>query len=80
MATTEPSQLLLTPNIADPDDFYDELLQAHGELSKEQSDDFNARLILLLCNHIGDRHIIREALQAAQMPSGEESIQEQDKE
>ena len=64
--------LLLTPNIADPDDFYGELLHAHDQLSKEQSDDFNARLILILCNHIGDRQVISEALVAASMPGGNE--------
>jgi len=57
--------LNLEPNITDGDDFYEELLGAHENLSKEESDAFNARLILILCNHIGDRQIIREALKAA---------------
>ena len=57
--------LNLAPNIPDPDDFYDELLGAHRDLSKEQSDALNARLILVLSNHIGDREILREALAAA---------------
>jgi len=55
----------LTPNIPDPDGFYDELLEVHRDLSKEQSDALNARLILILSNHIGDRTILREALAAA---------------
>jgi len=55
----------LTPNIPDQDGFYDELLRAHEGLSKEQSDALNARLILVLCNHIGDRDVIRAALAAA---------------
>lgn len=55
----------LTPNIPDQDGFYDELLRAHESLSKEQSDALNARLILVLCNHIGDREVIRAALAAA---------------
>lgn len=59
------NNLILTPNIPDGDGFYDELLLAHEGMSKEDSDAFNARLILLLCNHIGDRHIIRQALKAA---------------
>jgi len=58
-------ELILTPNIIDGDGFYDELLLAHEGMSKEDSDAFNARLILLLCNHIGDRHIITQALKAA---------------
>ena len=57
--------LILTPNIPDPDGFYDELLAAHEGLSKEQSDALNARLILTLANHIGDREVLRAALAAA---------------
>ncbi|MFK8083202.1 MAG: DUF2783 domain-containing protein [Granulosicoccus sp.] len=58
-----PASLLNTaPKIHNPDGFYDELLDAHTEFSDEQSADFNARLILLLCNHIGEREILSEAL------------------
>ena len=57
--------LNLDPNIGDPDGFYDDLLRAHEGLGKAESDAFNARLILILCNHIGDRAVIREALAAA---------------
>ncbi len=56
--------LNLDPNIADPDGFYDELLAAHEGLSKAESDALNARLILTLCNQIGDRAVIRAALRA----------------
>lgn len=55
----------LSPNIPDPDGFYDELLLAHQGLSKAQSDALNARLILVLANHIGDREVLREALTVA---------------
>lgn len=55
----------LTPNIPDPDGFYDELLAAHAGLSKAESDAFNARLILVLANHVGDRAVLREALKVA---------------
>ncbi|WP_390911932.1 DUF2783 domain-containing protein [Pseudosulfitobacter sp. SM2401] len=57
--------LNLDPNIADPDGFYDELIRAHEGLTKEQSDAYNARLILVLCNEIGDRDVLRAALEAA---------------
>lgn len=57
--------LNLDPNITDPDGFYDELLNAHKGLTKDQSEAFNARLILVLCNQIGDRDILRAALEAA---------------
>ncbi len=53
------------PNIPDPDGFYDTLLAAHDGLTKGQSDALNARLILVLANHIGDRGILSEALEAA---------------
>ncbi len=58
-------QLNTQPNIPDPDGFYDELLATHQGLTKDQSDALNARLILILANHIGDRDILREALKAA---------------
>lgn len=57
--------LKLDPNIPDPDGFYDELLSAHEGLSTDESNAFNARLILTLCNHIGDRDVLRAALKAA---------------
>lgn len=62
------SKLNTAANIAGPDDFYAELLEAHETLSKAQSDAFNARLILLLANHIGDRQVLSEALRAAALP------------
>lgn len=57
--------LNLEPNLADPDGFYDEMLRAHEGLSKHDSDAFNARLILVLCNHIGDRATLTAAFEAA---------------
>lgn len=53
------------PNIPDPDGFYDLLLAAHQGLSKDESDALNARLILVLANHIGDVDVLRAALAAA---------------
>jgi len=52
-------------NIKGPDEFYAELLSVHEGLSKQQSDALNARLVLLLANHIGDREVLSEALNAA---------------
>ncbi len=57
--------LTLSANLPDADDVYADLLAAHEGLSKEQSDALNARLILILANHIGDREIVREALRLA---------------
>jgi hypothetical protein len=47
------------------DDFYEALIQTHQGLSDEQSQLVNARLVLLLANHIGDLRVLREALSAA---------------
>ena len=64
------SKLITAPNIPGPDDFYAELLALHEGRSKDESDAINARLILLLANHIGDREVLREAFGAAVMPAG----------
>lgn len=57
--------LTLTPNIPDPDGFYEKLIDAHQGLSEDASDRLNARLILILANHIGDRTVLEEALTLA---------------
>jgi hypothetical protein len=48
------------------DEFYEHLIDAHHGLSDAHSEALNARLILLLANHIGDLKVLREALKAAQ--------------
>ena len=53
------------PNIQAPDDFYQDLIDLHRDLSDEESLDVNARLILLLANHIGDRQVLLEAMTLA---------------
>ncbi|MDH4259689.1 MAG: DUF2783 domain-containing protein [Gammaproteobacteria bacterium] len=68
--------LKLEPNFHEPgkryhraftpgDDFYESLIETHRDLSDEQSAMVNARLILLLANHIGDIAILREAMKVA---------------
>jgi hypothetical protein len=57
--------LITTPNFSAADDFYEALINAHQDLSIEESQAFNARLVLLLANHIGALPILQEALQAA---------------
>ena len=47
------------------DDFYQALIDTHRDLSDEQSALVNAKLVLLLSNHIGDIAVLREALQRA---------------
>ncbi len=62
------AKLTLTPNIEDGDDFLAELLAVHEGLTKPDSDALNARLILTLANHIGDRDVLAEALRVAARP------------
>lgn len=50
------------------DDFYEALIDTHHGLSDEQSLAVNARLVLLLANHIGDIAVLREALAIARKP------------
>ncbi len=52
------------------DDFYEMLIDMHRGLSDEDSRLVNARLVLLLANHIGDLDVLREALQAARAGIG----------
>ena len=58
-------KLNLKPNIANADDFYADLLAAHEGLSSEETIAYIARLLLILSNHIGDRELLTEALNAA---------------
>ena len=54
-----------TLNLAKPDDVYNALVDAHKGLSDEECRAFDARLILLLVNQIGDEAVIHEALMEA---------------
>jgi len=47
------------------DDFYEMLIDTHRGLSDAQSRLVNARLVLLLANHVGDLQVLQEALAAA---------------
>lgn len=62
--------LVTTPNIADADGFYAELLAAHRGLSAAESQALNARLVLILANHAGDREALSEALALARNSAG----------
>lgn len=53
------------PRLEYPDDVYEMLVEAHRDLGPEQSRLLNARLVLLLANHIGDAAVIGEAIAAA---------------
>jgi hypothetical protein len=68
--------LTLTPNLSEPgkryfqaytpgDDFYEALIETHRDLTDEQSSLVNAKLVLLLSNHVGDLSVLREAMNIA---------------
>jgi len=59
------------PNIPDAEDFYAALIGAHEGLSDDESIALNARLVLLLANHIGDRQVLSEALASAAATAAE---------
>jgi hypothetical protein len=54
-----------TPHFQDADTFYEQLLDAHVGLSREQSELLNARLILLLANQIGSQDVLAACVRAA---------------
>lgn len=62
--------LALEPRISDPDAFYEKLIAAHEGLNDAESARLNARLILILANHIGDEAVLTEALQLARETAG----------
>lgn len=58
-----------TLHLQDADTFYEQLLDAHAGLDREQSELLNARLILLLANQIGSSEVLAACIQAArEMP------------
>ena len=67
------STLNTAPNMTAPDDFYQDLIALHRDLSESESALVNAKLILLLANHIGDPDVLAAAMAAARedvVPSG----------
>ncbi len=54
-----------TLNIAAPDELYALLIEAHQGLSEAESLKLDAKLILLLANHIGDLDVVRAAIAKA---------------
>ena len=59
------TRLNTAPNLDAPDDFYALLVAAHQGLDDAQSALVNAKLVLLLANHIGDANVLAEAIAAA---------------
>ena len=56
---------LRTEPAADPDTLYQVLVEAHRDLTAEQSQLVNSKLILLLADHVGDPAVVAAAIAAA---------------
>ncbi len=57
--------LITTPNLDDPDGIFEALMDAHRGLDPAASRRLDARLVLLLANHVGDTAVIRQAIALA---------------
>lgn len=62
------SDVITTPNIADPDGFYAKLIALHDGLTDADSAALNARLVLILANQVGDRRVLDQVLEMASKP------------
>lgn len=71
--------LSTSSNFARPDDAFRSIVEAHRGLTEEQSADFDAALVLILANHIGDIDVLREAIDLARrrMIDGQQQQQQQ---
>lgn len=63
--------LNVEPNLADPDAIYDALIACHRGLTPADSAKLNAKLVLLLANHIGDPAVLAEAVRIARTGLGD---------
>lgn len=59
------------PRFPDPDGFYEALMEAHRGLDPAASRRLDAKLVILLANHIGDAEVLREAIALARAVGGE---------
>lgn len=69
MSTHHPEAMRTDPRIPDADGFYEALLAAHEGLADEESNDLNARLVLLLANQVGDQKVLLECIAEARQGS-----------
>ena len=59
-------------DMKDPDGLYAAIIEAHAGLTDADRAALNARLVLLLANHIGDEAVLREALSLARRSLGKQ--------
>jgi hypothetical protein len=57
--------LITTPNLPDPDGVFEALMNAHRDLPPDASRRLDAKLVLLLANHIGDADVVKQAIHLA---------------
>ena len=63
-------KLITVSQFPDPDAAYRSVIEAHRGLSDAASANIDARLVLVLANHIGDADVLAEAIALARA-SGE---------
>ena len=57
--------LITAPNLPDPDGVFEALMNAHRDINPAASRRLDAKLVLLLANHIGDPDIVKQAISLA---------------
>lgn len=67
-SATTTAALDTSPRLADPDALFAALIEAHRGLDADASRRLDARLVLILANHIGDPDVLREAIALARAP------------
>jgi len=70
-------RLSTNSNFAKPDDAFRAVVEAHRGFTDEQSADFDAALVLILANHIGDIEVLHEAIKLARRRMIDASQQQQ---
>jgi hypothetical protein len=69
-----PPMLRTETTMADPDGFYEALIALHRDLDEARSALVNAKLVLLLANHIGDEGVLAEAMRRAREGVGPSAL------
>lgn len=59
------TELITDSRFADPDRAYTAIIDAHRDLTDAQSAELNARLVLILANHIGSHEVLSAAIALA---------------
>ena len=59
------AKLVTTSQFANPDAAYLALVEARRNLSDTEAAELDARLVLILANHVGDLEVLRDAIALA---------------